>query len=212
MQQEPFHFSSYFLPTHEQGAYHLTLSVLFAALVLLFPDYAHALTASDPLTQTICVVVNWFTGSVGQAVATLGIMVLGIGALMGKVSWGAAVTVAVGVAIMFGGASMVQILVNVPGAETLCTNAGPAIPAGAIEEVLCNLAALANSPTGRALSTLAIGFLGVSCLMGKLSAGTAIITAVGIGVFHGADRIGTVLTTGLTGANWVAFGCVPTSM
>lgn len=58
----------------------------------------------------LCRVADWFTGSVGQGIATLAIIVIGIGALMGKVSWGMAIIVGIGVAVIFGAPTIVQEL------------------------------------------------------------------------------------------------------
>lgn len=62
--------------------------------------------------ELLCDVVGWFTGSIGQGIATLSIIVLGIGALMGKVSWGAALTTGVGVATIFGAPDLVYELTD----------------------------------------------------------------------------------------------------
>jgi type IV secretion system protein VirB2 len=83
--------------------------------------YAAMLLPSDALAQTLggggdtignvlCNVVEWFTGPVGQGIATLAIIVVGIGALMGKVSWGMAIIVGIGVAVIFGAPSIVSEL------------------------------------------------------------------------------------------------------
>ena len=58
----------------------------------------------------LCRVADWFTGSVGQGIATLAIIVIGIGALMGKVSWGMAIIVGIGVAVIFGAPTIVAEL------------------------------------------------------------------------------------------------------
>lgn len=62
------------------------------------------------IAEVLCGVVGWFIGPVGKGIATLGIIVLGIGALMGKVSHGMAITVGVGVATIFGAESIVDEL------------------------------------------------------------------------------------------------------
>lgn len=67
------------------------------------------------LGQVLCNVVAWFTGRVGQAIATLAILVIGIGALMGKVSWGMAIIVGIGVGVIFGAPSIVHALGGVGG-------------------------------------------------------------------------------------------------
>jgi type IV secretion system protein VirB2 len=58
----------------------------------------------------LCNVADWFTGPVGQGIATLAIIVIGIGALMGKVSWGMAIIVGIGVAVIFGAPAIVSEL------------------------------------------------------------------------------------------------------
>lgn len=71
---------------------------LFAAIVMV-PDLA---MADDQLSEGFCNVIGFVTGRTGKALATIAIIIVGIGALMGKVSWGLAIMVAIGVAIIFG--------------------------------------------------------------------------------------------------------------
>lgn len=68
------------------------------------------------LAQILCNVVEWFTGPVGAGIATLAIIVIGIGALMGKVSWGMAIIVGIGVGVIFGAPTIVDAL----GADSTC--------------------------------------------------------------------------------------------
>ena len=58
----------------------------------------------------LCEVAYWFMGSIGQGIATLAVIVLGIGALMGKVSHGMVLTTLVGIAVIFGAPDIVQDL------------------------------------------------------------------------------------------------------
>ncbi|MBM3617927.1 MAG: TrbC/VirB2 family protein [Alphaproteobacteria bacterium] len=96
---------------------------LFAA-VMLAPDAALAgqtATASDgqnPLGTVLCNIVSWLTGTTGRALATIAIVIIGIGALMGKVSWGMAIIVAIGIAIVFGAGQIVSLLGG--GARDTC--------------------------------------------------------------------------------------------
>ena len=66
--------------------------------------------AGDTIGNLLCGVADWFTGTVGQGIATLAIIVIGIGALMGKVSWGMAIIVGIGVAVIFGAPTIVNEL------------------------------------------------------------------------------------------------------
>ncbi len=87
----------------------LALCLFVAYGVMLMPTEAHATTT---IGDVLCGVVDWFTGSVGQGIATLAIIVIGVGALMGKVSWGMAIIVGIGVAVIFGAPSIVSELAS----------------------------------------------------------------------------------------------------
>jgi type IV secretory pathway VirB2 component (pilin) len=84
---------------------------LFVA-VMVVPEMAFAGGGGDAgaITETLCTLVTWMTGTTGRAVATLAIIIIGVGALMGKVSWGMAIIVALGVAIIFGAPALVGML------------------------------------------------------------------------------------------------------
>ena len=58
----------------------------------------------------LCQVANAMTGTLGQGLATIAVLFLGIGAFFGKVNWGLAVMVAVGIAAIFGAASIVGVI------------------------------------------------------------------------------------------------------
>ena len=79
---------------------------LFAltALAAISPDSAHALNAS--LGGKLCIITSAMTGNIGRGIATLGIVFLGIGAFFGKVNWGLAIMVGVGVAAIFGASAI----------------------------------------------------------------------------------------------------------
>jgi type IV secretion system protein VirB2 len=86
----------------------LVLAFLVAYAVLLQPTAAFA----DPtgLNTVLCAAIGWMTGGIGSAIATLAIIVIGIGALMGKVSWGMAIIVGLGIGIIFGAEDLVGLL------------------------------------------------------------------------------------------------------
>lgn len=67
-------------------------------------------TGGNTLGNLLCGVVAWFQGTVGAGIATLGIIVLGLGALMGKTSWGAAIITGLGVGTIFGANQIVAQL------------------------------------------------------------------------------------------------------
>lgn len=86
-------------------------SMMLAYALFLMPSAAHAASSGgQTVGDLLCNVADWFTGPVGQGIATLAIIVIGIGALMGKVSWGMAIIVGIGVAVIFGAPSIVSEL------------------------------------------------------------------------------------------------------
>ncbi len=84
-----------------------SLLVVLAAFVMLLPDVSYAQTDTR-IGNVLCTVSKWFTGNTGKGLATIAITVIGIGALLGKVSWGMAMIVGIGVAIVFGAAQIVS--------------------------------------------------------------------------------------------------------
>lgn len=80
---------------------------LFALLVTIFPEFAFA-DAPSGISKVLCNVVNQLQGGIGKAIATIGIIVLGIGLFMGKLSWPLAVATAIGIGMIFGAASIVD--------------------------------------------------------------------------------------------------------
>ena len=93
-------------------AWQSCLMVMLTALVVMLPDLALAqITANNtPMGNVLCTVVGWFTGNTGKGLATIAITIIGIGALLGKVSWGMAIIVGIGVAIVFGAAGIVSAM------------------------------------------------------------------------------------------------------
>ena len=66
---------------------------------------------SSAIGDVLCEVVEWIMGPIGRGVGTLAIIVLGVGALFGKVSWGMALTTMVGIAVIFSAPKIVTELV-----------------------------------------------------------------------------------------------------
>jgi type IV secretion system protein VirB2 len=94
----------------------LALAMVAVYAVMLLPTAALAGAPPTALENVLCDVVAWFTGRVGAGIATLAIIVIGIGALMGKVSWGMAIIVGIGVGVIFGAPTIISAL----GATTTC--------------------------------------------------------------------------------------------
>lgn len=99
--------------TNLSTAWQMSLIIMLSAIVVMLPDMAFAAQpagANTPIGNIMCNVAAWFTGNTGQGLATLAIIIIGVGALMGKVSWGMAIIVGLGIALIFGAAAMVTSL------------------------------------------------------------------------------------------------------
>ncbi len=68
----------------------------------------------SPIEKVLCTVLLIIIGDVGRGIATLAVMSMGIGAMLGKVTWGQALTVAAGIAIMFGAPLLLPLLLFDP--------------------------------------------------------------------------------------------------
>lgn len=102
-------------PNHSQETIDLVwrgfLAILIALTVMYLPLDALANTGGNTgLSKALCNVVSWITGPIGKGIATLALIIVGIGALMGKISWGMAIIVGLGVGIMFGATTLVDAL------------------------------------------------------------------------------------------------------
>jgi type IV secretion system protein VirB2 len=111
-------------------AWQICLMVCLSVAALTFPDLSFAAPVDTPMGAVLCTVVGWFTGNTGKGLATIAITVIGIGALLGKVSWGMAIIVGIGVAIVFGAAGIVSAMFSgtdpgtVTAPQTGCSQAG----------------------------------------------------------------------------------------
>lgn len=99
------------LTTIMQKPWAFSLCLALSLVLITMPDFAAAAGGGgDTIAHVLCSVVGWFTGSVGKGIATLAIIIIGVGALMGKVSWGMAIIVGIGVAVIFGASQIVEDL------------------------------------------------------------------------------------------------------
>ena len=92
----------------------------FALAVCILPEMALAAPAggadAGALGNILCNAVKLMQGTPARMVATLAVIVLGIGAFFGKLQWGTAVLVAVGLGLVFGAVT----IVNSVGGTTNC--------------------------------------------------------------------------------------------
>lgn len=89
---------------------------LFAVfLSILSPVYESKaqttnLTEKNQITNIMCNVTNVITGGVGRTIAILVVVSLAIALFLGKVTWGMAIAVAVGMGVLFGAKDLVRAI------------------------------------------------------------------------------------------------------
>ena len=88
--------------------YRFTLFTLLAAgLYLLSCTQAFAIVSPTEIGTVLCNATAIIMLDVGQGLATLAVVALGVGALFGKVTWGMALTTVTGIGTIFGAVGIV---------------------------------------------------------------------------------------------------------
>ncbi len=92
-----------------RGYSSLLLGVVVAGICLLLPEPAFAQGA---LTQVLCDIVNLAQGDIGRPAATAAVCAMAVMALLGRISWGALMVTAAGIAIIFSAAQIMTAITS----------------------------------------------------------------------------------------------------
>lgn len=87
----------------------MQLAMLATILLIIFMQAAYAATDSA-MGTVLCNIVDIVYGNLGRGLATLAVVIIGVGATLGKTSWGLAMTVAVGISVIFNAGTVVGYL------------------------------------------------------------------------------------------------------
>ena len=93
----------------------LFLLSLFTVLMMS----ASFASEDDAMTKVLCNVYVFITGGIGKTICSFVIIGVGIGFFTGKVSWGTLIGVALGIASLFGGPSIMKAVTG--STETPCS-------------------------------------------------------------------------------------------
>lgn len=105
---KPFHSSSLSsVEQHKQNQSLATFVLASVAVILAFEPSIAAATTSN-IETAAATILTAITGPLGRTVATIAVVVLGMMAMFGKLAWDMAIKVILGIAIMFGAASVVD--------------------------------------------------------------------------------------------------------
>ena len=80
------------------------IAILSLFISICIPQAVYA----SPMAEVLCDVLSLIHGNVGTGLATLAVISVGVAAMAGKITMGTAVTVCVGIAIMFGSTWIAQ--------------------------------------------------------------------------------------------------------
>ncbi len=89
--------------------------ITFMACAVLFLLMQTAYATATPMGDVLCSIVGMVYGNLGRGLATLAVVIIGVGATLGKTSWGLAMTVAVGIAVIFNAEYVVDLLLRGSG-------------------------------------------------------------------------------------------------
>ena len=92
--------------------YLLYITPAFAAAIPI-PDFIGAALPTGKMAQVICSIYGLIAFDIGRALATLAIAALGVGAMLGRVTWGQVATVAVGIGVTMGAITIAFALLPV---------------------------------------------------------------------------------------------------
>lgn len=104
------------------GHYEIFSKFILCLSVVFFSLFATEVWAAAPagdatmVINVMCAVINQLTGPIGKAITIIILISLGIMLLLGKVTWGVAIALAVGMGVIFGAKDLVNLLTGGQGA------------------------------------------------------------------------------------------------
>ena len=82
----------------------------FFIILMLDPTQAYAKVADTQIQIVLCNTLELVQGPVGKAIGMIAIIFLGISLFLGKVSWGLAISTAIGIGFIFGAGGIVAAI------------------------------------------------------------------------------------------------------
>ena len=100
------------------SAWSITLCFLLATVAIMLPDLAAAQTITgtnladndNTIAKVICSIVAVLQGPIARGVAAFGIIFLGFSLFLGKISWGTALALGIGLGAIFGAQKIVNMM------------------------------------------------------------------------------------------------------
>jgi len=96
----------------------LSLLILIVCAQTAFATDAPPINSDSMIKNVLCQAVKLLTGDIGRVITVMIVVSLGIMLLLGKVTWGVAIALAVGIGVIFGAEGLVGTLTG--GNASLC--------------------------------------------------------------------------------------------
>jgi type IV secretion system protein VirB2 len=104
----------------DEGTLGTTMAFMLLALVAVSPSDALAGGVdATGMSAVVCNIVEELQGPIARGVAAFGIIFLGFSLFLGKISWGVALALGIGVAAIFGAQTIVNAMIG--GTGSSCT-------------------------------------------------------------------------------------------
>ncbi len=98
-------------------------STLVLIVFLVFAFYTNNVFAADSnpdatgIVKIFCNVINQITGGIGKVISILILISMAIGLFLGKITWGLAIAVMVGMGLLFGAKGLVDVIAKGSSAQ-----------------------------------------------------------------------------------------------
>ena len=108
------------------SAWSLTICILLAATATVFPGDAFATIATgsandNNISRALCNIIVLLQGNIARGIAAGGVIFLGFSLFLGKISWGTALALGLGLGAIFGAQQIVNLASG--GTSLSCTAA-----------------------------------------------------------------------------------------
>ena len=98
---EPTKIKNITFETKVWPLYSVVFLLLTTVFLLSLGDVAYASTVHSEIGTTLCKSAAWFQGHAGKGIAVIGVCIVGIGGLLNIIKWTTAITVGVGISLLF---------------------------------------------------------------------------------------------------------------
>lgn len=88
----------------------MSIFSIFFSLSFLIPEVAFAAIDDNAVSCVLCKIVNLVTGNIGRSLSIIIVISLGFMLFIGKVTWGLAIAIFIGMALIFGAENVVSLI------------------------------------------------------------------------------------------------------